>query len=60
MSLIQAYALTHESSEEDLASLYDLFDTAKQQCRSQEIVLVMGDFHAKVGETKEADTTRKY
>ena len=57
MTLIQAYTPTSYSSEEDLVRFYDLLDGAKQQCKSQEIILVIGTFSAKVGETKEADIT---
>ena len=51
MSLFQTYALTSDTSEEDMERFYELLDAAKQQYKSQEIFLVMGDFSTKVGET---------
>ena len=55
MSLVQVCALASESSEEDMERFYELLDDVKQQCMSQERVLVMGDFIANIAATKEAD-----
>ena len=60
MSLIQTYVLTSDSSEKDLERFCELLYAAKQQCKLHEIVLVMDDFSAKVGETKETDIVGKY
>ena len=47
--IIQAYAPTADSSEEDIEDFYGQLDQAKKQCKSQDILIVMGDFNAKVG-----------
>ena len=48
LSIIQVYAPTSASSEEEIAFYNDL-DDAYKQCGSQELVVVMGDLNAKVG-----------
>ena len=49
LSIIQVYAPTGASSEEEIEDIYsDLEDTYKK-CGNQGIVIVMGDLHAKVG-----------
>ena len=55
LSIIQAYAPTSESTDEELDTFYESLDKARQQCKSQEVILTMGDFNAKVGEGKETD-----
>ena len=56
MSIIQVYALTSEHTDEEIEAFYEDFDKAKRQCKSQEIVLVMGDLNAKVGKGKVGNT----
>ena len=49
LSIIQVYAPTSASSEEEIEDFYsDLEDTYKK-CGNQDIVIVMGDLNAKVG-----------
>ena len=49
LSIIQVYAPTSASSEEELEAFYNDLDVAYKQCGSQEMVVVMGDLNAKVG-----------
>ena len=49
LSIIQVYAPTSASSEEEIEAFYNDLDDAYKQCGSQEMVVVMGDLYAKVG-----------
>ena len=49
LSIIQVYAPTAESSEEDIDDFYEQLEQAMDQCKSQEVIIVMGDLNAKVG-----------
>ena len=49
LSIIQVYAPTSASSEEEIVAFYNDLDDAYKQCGSQEMVVVMGDLNAKVG-----------
>ena len=46
ISIIQVYAPTAECDEEEISQFYDMLDT----CKSQEVVIIMGDLNATVGE----------
>jgi len=58
--IIQAYAPTADSSEEDIEDFYGQLDQAKKQCKSQDILIVMGDFNAKVGKGGYEDIVGSY
>ena len=49
LSIIQVYAPTSDSSEEEIHKFYDTLEEAKRQCGSQDIIIIMGDLNAKVG-----------
>ncbi|XP_063594349.1 uncharacterized protein LOC134771333 [Penaeus indicus] len=49
ISIIQGYAPTTKSSDEDMDRFYAPLDQAYSQCKSQDIIIVMGDFNAKGG-----------
>ena len=49
ITIIQVYAPTSESTEEDIDLFYKDLETAKNHCKSQDVVIIMGDFNAKVG-----------
>ena len=57
---IQAYASTVDSSEEDIEDFYGQVDQAKKQCKSQEILIIMGDFNAKGGKGRYEDIVGSY
>ena len=50
LSIIQVYAPTGDHSEEDVELFYEQLDKVRNQCKSGEVTLVMGDLNAKVGE----------
>ena len=57
---IQAYAPKADSSEEDITFFYDQLNRAKTQCKSQDILVIMGDFIAKVCKGSYEDIVRSY
>ena len=52
ISVIQVYAPTQDATEEEQEEFYDQLDKARRHCRSQEIIIVMGDLNAKIGKGK--------
>lgn len=60
IAVIQVYAPTSEANDEEIADFYEKLDAAKSQCKSQEVVIVMGDFNAKIGEGREEDIVGPY
>ena len=56
ISIIQVYAPTADKSEEDHEQIYNDLEMAKSQCKSQDIVIVMRYFNAKVGDERYEDT----
>ena len=49
LPIIQVYAHTSASSEEDIEDFYGDMEDAYKKCGNQDIVIVMGDLNAKVG-----------
>ena len=60
ISIIQVYAPTADSSEDDIELFYEQLDEAKRQCKSQDIIIVMGDLNAKVGSEEIEQVSGKY
>ncbi|CAF4265882.1 unnamed protein product [Rotaria magnacalcarata] len=56
ISIIQSYAPTTDHNEEAITKFYEDLDLAYKQCKSQNIVNVMGDFNAKVGNERIGST----
>ncbi|ESO11449.1 hypothetical protein HELRODRAFT_183142 [Helobdella robusta] len=52
LAVIQVYAPMIESSEEDLNAFYSNLNDALKTCKSQEVVIMIGDLNAKVGSEK--------
>ena len=50
INLIQVYAPTAQCQDEEIEKFYEDLESAKKQCKSQEIIIIMGDLNAKVGE----------
>ncbi|XP_012938670.1 craniofacial development protein 2 [Aplysia californica] len=59
-TIIQAYAPISESTEDEIEKFYDEINQAKTHCKSQDIVIVMGDFNAKVGAIRHEDIVGPY
>ena len=57
ISIIQVYAPTADKSEEEHEQFYNDLEMAKSQCKSQDIVIVIGDFSAKVGDERYYEDT---
>ena len=53
ISIIVVYAPTADSADEVIDTFYDSLDKAKSQCKSNDIVIVLGDLNAKVGQGTE-------
>ena len=49
MNVIQVYAPTSYSTEEEADNFYEDLEKSIQACNSQENTIIMGDFNAKVG-----------
>ena len=49
VNIIQAYAPTTESTEEEIEKFYEDLNKAKLQCKNHEVIITMGDLNAKVG-----------
>ncbi|GFO12462.1 craniofacial development protein 2-like protein [Plakobranchus ocellatus] len=60
LNIIQVHAPTANSNDEDLDKFYNDLDTAKTQCKSQDPLIIMGDFNAKVGTDKVDDIVGKH
>ena len=52
IAIIQVYAPTSESDDEDIDHFYEDLDKAKKQCRSNEVLFVTSDLNAKMGSTR--------
>ena len=48
ISIIKVYATTAECHEEEINQFYDVLETAKEHCKSQEVVIIMGDLSTKL------------
>ena len=54
-TIIQVYAPTESHSEQEMDMFYEEVDKAKKQAGSQDIVIVMGDWNAKIGRGREGE-----
>ncbi|KAG1681055.1 DNA replication licensing factor MCM5 [Nymphon striatum] len=53
ISIIQVYAPTSASTDEEIELFYNQLDKAKEQCKPNEVQVIMGDFNAKVESLQE-------
>lgn len=53
--IIQVYAPTCDYSEEMVESFYEDIDKPRQECKSHDIVLLMGDMNAKIDQGRVED-----
>ena len=56
ISFIQSYAPTTDRDEDAITKFYEELNQAYKQCNSQDIIYVMGDFNAKVGNERTGNT----
>ncbi|GFO47128.1 craniofacial development protein 2-like protein [Plakobranchus ocellatus] len=55
LSIIQVYAPTSDSEAVELEKFYEGTDKAKGYLKSQDIIMIMGDFNAKIGDERVED-----
>ena len=55
LGIIQVYAPTSESEDEEVEKFYEEVEKAKSYLKSQDIKIIMGDFNAKVGDERVDD-----
>ncbi|GFN88800.1 endonuclease-reverse transcriptase [Plakobranchus ocellatus] len=60
LNIFQVYAPTANSNDEGLDKFYNESDTARTQCKSQDPLIIMGDFNANVGTEKVDDIVGKH
>ena len=53
INIIQVYAPTQEAPDQEILKFYSDLEKIKNLCKSNEIVIVMGDLNAKVGKGKD-------
>ncbi len=56
ISFIQSYAPTADHDEDAVSNFYEEIDKAYKQCNSHDIIYVMRDFNAKVGNERTGNT----
>ena len=49
INIIQAYAPTTQSDDNEIERVYEQMDMARRQCKNNEETMVVGDLNAKVG-----------
>ena len=49
INIIQVYAPTSASTEEELEEFYEELDKFKKECKDHEVNIVKGDCNAKIG-----------
>ena len=59
-NIIQVYAPTAQCEESDIENFYEDLEKARAQCKSQEVVIVMGDMNAKIGEGRDENIVGDY
>ena len=60
ISIIQGYAPTSDYSDNEVEMFYDEMKNAMKYVKCGEVVIVMGDFNAKVGNEKHSNIVGKY
>ena len=60
LSILQVYEPTTDHTDEEVEQFYDDIQMGIGQVKSDEVLVVMGDFNAKVGSTREDDIVGSY
>lgn len=60
ITVIQVYAPTTDAEEEDVDQFYNQVQDEVDRTRSQDMLIIMGDFNAKVGHGKQGNTVGNF
>ena len=60
IAIIQCYAPTTDHPEKEVEEFYSQNEEALKQTNSQDMVIILGDFNAKVGKTATSTSIGKY
>ena len=60
LNVIQVYAPTGDHTEDEVEEFYEDLNKARKMCKSQEVVMVIGDLNAKVGKGVERQVVGPY
>ena len=60
ITIIQCYAPTTDHPEKEVEEFYSQIEEALKQTNSQDMVIILGDFNAKVGKTATSTSIGKY
>ena len=60
MNIIQVYAPTEDSTEEELEEFYEELTRLTEQCKNHDVNIVMADMNAKVGNGSDGDIVGQY
>ena len=60
LNVIQVYAPTGDHTEDEVEEFYEDLNKARKMCKSQEVVMVIGDLNAKVGKGVESQVVGPY
>ena len=55
INIIQVYAPTADQEEEEVRELYAQIEALKKQISKRELLIVMGDFNAKIGKGRSGE-----
>ena len=54
LCILQVHAPTADADDTEIAEFYEQMDSALKHCKNNELLIVMGDFNAEVGDKKSA------
>ena len=57
ISVVQVHAPTQDDSEEEVEEFYEQFKSALKYIKFQEMLIIMGDWNAKVGRVRILEVT---
>ena len=56
LNIIQVYAPTEAAQNEEINEFYDKLEETRRKCKTNEILVVMGDLNAKFGKNRDGNT----
>ena len=56
LNIIQVYAQTKAAQNEEINEIYGKLEETRRKCKTNEILVVMGDLNAKVGKSRDGNT----